>query len=782
LALPPHPNWLEKANFLCENEKMAEFYKEKEEKIKPKLKEVLKESDVRMIIDRKLREAGWDIEDKNQVSTEELTKKGRADYLLKDRRGRPLAVIEAKRFLIDPEIGKQQALDYAKDLGCQFIFLSNGEDIYFWDYNLRPEQKVVTFFSQRDLEKILILRKTRKPLSLIPIPDAYFKGGQKRFTRPYQKEAMKVMDQAIEAGKRKILIAMATGTGKTDLIALQIKRMFQAGLIERVLFLVDRIELGKQAQETFNDILSEYPSELLFGGKRKRESSIIISTLPTLYSQIQNFTSGYFDLVISDEAHRSIYFVYKAILNYFDAIKIGLTATPSRFIDRNTYKLFDCWDEEKQEGIPTFKYGIRRGIKEGYLAGYDIVRIDTKVSLEGITYEGEDYHPEDLERRINVPARNEQIAKAYREEEEKIQPKKHRKAIVFAVTQNHAAQLAYYLNQVYPEFKGRYAEVITCNIPDVDRVIKRFKQEEFPYVAVSVGMLDCGFDAPKVENILMVRPTKSPILYQQMRGRGSRLCPEIGKTSFRIYDFVGVTRDFNDESFNPYSEILTHRRGIPWGTEPEELTEEEKKIPENIRRFFVQVPEEAPENVDMIVKREYVEIGPKGERVDIDDYQVQWEREVQKLLEVDSLIQKIKDGKELTDEEIQKLAEKLNSPEFYFNEANLRAAYHYPEGTLSEFVKAALKIYELPTEEQKKEKKINNLFEAWLIENNFSSKQAEILRMVKNQYLANKEKPDISIFNQPLFNQFGGLPAILRIFGEKEIQNTLKELNTKIFV
>ena len=759
-------------------------YKPQREEIEDKLskKSLLRESDARIIVDKKLREAGWDIEDKNQVSTEEPSKKGRADYLLKDRRGRPLAVIETKRFSIDPEIGKQKALEYAESFGADFIFLSNGEDIYFWDYKNCPEQKVMTFFSQRDLEKILILRKSRKPLSVIPIPDKVFFQGENRDIRSYQKEAMQAMDRAIESGKRKMLIVMATGTGKTLTIALQIKRMFEAGLIERVLFLVDRIELGKQAQNTFNDYLKEFPSELLYGGRQKKESSIIIATLPTIYSQLQNFTSGYFDLVISDEAHRSIYHLYKSVLNYFDAIKIGLTATPSRYIDRNTYQLFDCWDEKELTGKPTYVYGLRQGIKEGYLAGYDIVRIDTKVSLEGIRYEEEDYDPEDLERIINVPARNRQIVKAYKEEEEKRQPKRHRKAIVFAVTQKHAAQLAYYFNQEYPEFKGRFAEVVTSNVPDVDQAIKRFKQEELPYLAVSVGMLDCGFDAPKVENILMVRPTKSPILYQQMRGRGSRLCTEIGKTSFRIYDFVGVTRDFNDESFNPYSEILSNRRGIPWGTEPQELAEEEKEIPENIKKVFVQVPEEAPENVDIVVKREYVEVGPEGERIDVDDYQVLWEREIQAKAETDPLINKIKEGKELTNEEIKELSEKLNSPEFYFNEANLRIAYHYPEGTLSEFVKAALKICELPTEEKKQENKINDLFESWLIEKQFNSQIAKILRMIKSQYLANKEKVDISIFNQPLFNQFGGLPAILKIFGETGIKNTLDELNNKIFV
>jgi len=280
----------------------------------------------------------------------------------------------------------------------------------------------------------------------------------------------------------------------------------------------------------------------------------------------------------------------------------------------------------------------------------------------------------------------------------------------------------------------------------------------------------------------MVRPTKSPILYQQMRGRGSRLCPKISKTSFRVYDFVEVTRDFNDESYNPYSEILEHRKGIPWGTELEELTEEEKEIPENIRKIFVQVPEEAPENIDMIVKREYVEIGPAGEKVDVNDYQTHWQREIQSLAEIDPLINKIKEGQELTNEEVRELSEKLNSPDFYFNEANLKTAYHYPEGSLSEFVKAALKTYELPTEEKMQENKINDLFESWLIEKKFGSQQSKILRMLKSQYLANKEKIDVSIFNQPPFNQFGGLSAVIRIFGEKEIQNNLQELNTKVFI
>lgn len=756
-------------------------YKPSKQKIKAMPKKAERETDARIIIDRKLREAGWDIEDKNQVSTEEPTKNGFADYLLKDRRGRPTAVIEAKRYSIDPEAGKRQALEYVENFKVDFIFLSNGEEIYFWDHKNRPEQKVATFFSQKDLEKLSVLRKLRKPLSVISIPDEAFVQGEPKKIRPYQKMAVQVMDSAIESGKRRMLIVMATGTGKTLNIAIQIKRLFEAGLIERVLFLVDRIELGKQAQDTFNDYLNEYPSELLFGGRQKRESSIIIGTLPTIYSQLDNFTSGYFDLVISDEAHRSIYSIYNAVLTHFDAIKIGLTATPSMFIDRNTYKLFDCWDEKEQKGKPTFIYGIRQGIKEGYLAGYDILRIDTKVSLEGITYESEDYNPEDLERRINVSARNEQIAKAYRQEEEKSGQNCYRKAIVYAVTQKHAAQLAYYFNQVYPELKGRYAEVITSNVPDADRAIKRFKQEELPYMAVSVGMLDTGFDCPGAENIVMIRPTKSAILYQQMRGRGSRLCPKINKTSFRIYDFVRNTEYFNDESYNPYSEVAAVRHGIPWGVEEQELAAEEKATYEVKRKTFVQVPETAPENVDLIVKRAYIEVGPEGERIDVDDYQQCWERQIQSLAKIDPLIQKVKDGKELTEDEILELSEKLNSPEFYFNEANLKAAYHYPEGTLSEFIKAALKIYDLPTEQQLKERRISDLFEAWLVDKNFDGEQAKILRMTKSQYLARKEKIELSIFNEPIFRQIGGLNHALKIFNGQNLKVTIQELNQRVF-
>lgn len=741
-------------------------------------KKFLRETDARILIDRKLREANWDPEDKNQVITEETSQAGRADYILKDSRGRGMAVIEAKRFSVDPASAKQQALSYAESIKAEFIFLSNGEEIYFWDYKHRPEQKVATFYSQRDLEKIQNLRLEQKPISVIPIPEKYFKGGEWRTPRPYQKEAMHIMDKALEGGKRKMLLVMATGTGKTDVIALYLKRLFEAGLVNRALFLVDRIDLGVQTKEVFDEILKDYPSKLLYGGKQRDESSIIISTLPTLYSQLSLFTSGYFDVIVSDEAHRSIFGIYNAVLSHFDAIRIGLTATPSAYVDRNTYKLFECWDETEQKGKPTFVYSIRSGIKDGHIAGYDIVQIDTKVSLEGVNFEGEDYSPEDLERKINIPARNEQVAQAYFAEEEKRDPKKSRKAIVYAVTKRHAAQLAYYFNQAKPEYKGRFAEVITSDTEDPRSAIRKFKLEELPMIAVSVGMMDTGIDAPMVENIIMVRPTRSPILYQQMRGRGSRLDKKINKKSFRIYDFAGVTKYFNDESYNPYSEIAKAKAGIPWGTEVKDFVEEEIEMPAG----FIQVAETAPENIDVIIKRAYVEVGAEGERIDSDDYQMAWERQIQELAKAEPLVKKVKEGQELSSDESMVLAEKLNSPKYYFNEVNLREAYHYPPGTFNEFIKTALGIEQLPTEEQLYEDRINELFESWLIDKQFEPEQAKILRLVKSQYIARRAPIEISIFNEPIFQHIGGLNHVLQIFDSNALKQTIQELNQNVFV
>lgn len=730
------------------------------------------EADARIVVDRLLREASWDIEDKNQVTTEESIKDGRADYLLLDSRSRPLAVVETKRFSKDPYIAKEQAENYAKELQAPFIFLSNGEDTYFWDYNKADARLVDSFFSRFDLERISTLRKYQKPLSTIPVPEKIFFKGKEITIRPYQKEALLAIDKALEENKRRLLVEMATGTGKTLVAAMMIKKLFQAGLVERVLFLVDRIELANQAKETFDDYLSEYPSVVLYGGKRSKEGQIVIGTLPTIQSQIDSFTSGFFDLVVTDECHRSIYSIYRSLLLHFDAIHIGLTATPSNLIDRNTYEFFGCWNPLSRKGEPTYIYGIRQGINDGFLAPYKVYHARSKISLEGINWQGEDYEPQDLERTVSVEDRNKLFVQEFKENEEKRGGDHPRKTIVFAITKKHAAQLTRFFNEMYPEYKGKYAEIITTDTFDPQRAIKRFKKEPLPVIAVSVAMLDTGFDYPAVENLMMCRPTRSPIFYQQMRGRGSRLCPEVGKLEYLIYDFVGNAEYFNDEGYNPFEQKKTATRKAVEGVEKEEAIEEQ--IPEQIVRQFVTIP--LGQAHDEWVEKKFIEFGPEGEKVDAREYKDKFAEEVKKLADTNEIIIKLKQQQDVTDEEVQELGELLNHPEFFFNENNLRQAYDQPTGNLVDFVKSALGLHKFPT----KDERVSRAFDAWIIQKNFAPEQVRILRMLKNQFLVGS-KADISDFNRPPISQYGGLQYAVKTFGEDGLKQVVDDLQQGVF-
>jgi len=295
------------------------------------LRDYSTEADARIIIDELLRQAGWDPADKSQVLTEvsihdaawmiaepsasysgtkasrrtpngDEIPTGRVDYVLMNRRGRPLAIIEAKRTAIEPYAAKQQALPYAKKIGSPFIFLTNGELIYFWDYGNDDARIVNSFFSRRDLERLVEMRSTRKPLATVEIPEFYIRQGETRGVRPYQREAMQALDRAVELGKRRFLIELPTGTGKTDLICLYLKRLIQAGRSERILFLTDREQLAKQALEALQDILSnQYGSYWLRPGMNRQEQQITVCLLQTMISRYTEITSGYFDVVIADE-------------------------------------------------------------------------------------------------------------------------------------------------------------------------------------------------------------------------------------------------------------------------------------------------------------------------------------------------------------------------------------------------------------------------------------------------------------------------------------------------
>lgn len=737
------------------------------------------ETDARIIIDRLLREVGWNIEDRSQVSTEEPAADGRADYLLKDQRGRPLAIIEAKNFSIEPNRAQQQAREYAESINASYIFLSNGEVNYFWDYKNESSRLIDTFYTREDLERRLILSQNTKPLNEIEIPQKFMYLNEEIEVRPYQIKAMESIDKALSEGKRRILIEMATGTGKTLTMAMIMKRLFEAGLVKNVLFLVDRKNLAEQTKNVFAEYLKDTPSKVWYGGKPKELGQIVIGTLPTIASQLERFGTGYFDLVVTDECHRSIYNVYRDLLNHFDAIHIGMTATPNlghyEFVNdkekklvRNTYEFYKCWNHAIQTGEPTFAYGIVEGIKDGFLANYQIYLAKSRITTEGVTFEGVDYKPSELERTITIESRNRLMVQEYKEMERQRGGDHMKKSILFAITKNHAAQLKRFFDEEFSEYHGKYAEIITSDNPNPGQILKDFEKQEFPICLISVGMLDTGYDAPFVENLIMMRPTASAVLYQQMRGRGSRLSKKINKTSFLIYDFVGNAEKFNDPMLE---NAVPGEKGLPRELAQQiEQDEEERK-----RREFIVVKEE--DLADEMKTRQMIYVGPEGMAIDRQNYKEKFTDRIRNM-EENGIVKKILADAPIEESELQSLADELNRPEDYFNEDNLKEAYGEPTGSLSDFIKAAFGKYKFPT----KKDRVNKNFDSWLRQKDFTVEQIMLLSQLKNRFVAGDSEISAEDFTKPPLNNQGGIQRAVALFGEQGLTDTLNELNDTVLL
>jgi len=728
------------------------------------LKDHQTEADARILIDELLKRATWDPSDKSQVLTElSLSDVGRADYVLLGRNGHPLAIVEAKRTAIEPYSAKQQALPYAKKIGAPFIFLTNGELIYFWDY-LNDDARIVnSFFSRRDLERLVEMRATRKPLATIEIPEYYLRQGETRRVRDYQTEAMRALDHALELGKRRFLMELPTGTGKTDLIGLYLKRLIQAGRAERVLFLVDREQLAKQALEAIQDILSQYSSYWLRPGMVRQEMQITVCLLQTMISRYTEYTSGYFDVVVADECHRSIYGAWQTALTHFDAIHIGLTATPSAYIERNTFQFYQC-----QDGQPDFSYPILRAFQEGHLVPYKFASGITVFLAEGAEVDEETYDPAEFERKWTNEDTNRKMMEEFdrlaRQNYSELAPGQKTppgKAIVFAITKHHAARLAHYLNELHPELKGQYAEVITSDVPNADDLIRKFKREEYPQVAVSVGMLDTGFDCREVLHLVMARRVRSPILYQQMRGRGTRTAPHIQKKQFVIYDFFGNHDYFNDSDTDIFS-------GAGAGYAP--------GAPPKAPSLGTQLVELGLED-EWLHAVTYVEVGPEGERVDKRDYVSNWEKTIQSTMNDDPVLQKVKRGELLTEEEEKTLADRLNRPDMYFNEDNLRRAYRQPGGNLLDFIKAALGTIRI----KPREEELTENFQAWLVSKSLTPQQAQYLALLKNRGIVRGRIQVEDLFVPPL-SILNAAELGIELFGERGLKEIIEELNESVFL
>ncbi len=694
---------------------------------------------------------------------------GRADYVLSAQNGRPLAVIEAKKNAINPYVAKQQALPYAKAIGAPFVFLTNGELIYFWDYQNDDARIVASFFSRRDLERMVEMRSTRTALATIEVPEHYVRQGESRTVRPYQIDAMRAMDHAFELGKRRFLLELPTGTGKTDCVMLYLKRLFQAGWAERVLILVDRDQLAKQALEAVQDVLSDYSSYWLRAGMTRQEQQITVCLLQTMVGRVDEYTAGYFDVVVMDESHRSIYGAWQTALTHFDAIHVGLTATPANYIERNTYEFYQCRKDEDGRAQPDFSYPIQDAFAAGFLAPYKFAEGVTALIADGADVDEEHYDPAQFERQWT----NEKTNRLMMEEFDRLAWENYRelaprqevgpgKAIVFAITKHHAARLTEYLNGLHPEFNGRYAQVITSDVADADALIRDFKRETYPMVVVSVGMLDTGFDCREVLHIVMCRRVRSAILYQQMRGRGTRTAPHISKKKFVIYDFFRNHEYFNDSDADPVSGGGDHGRSPGGGGDG---------------------PDTGPgEMVELGLQDEwlhavsYVEVGPEGERVDKKDYLTNWEKTVRSQAADDAILKKVKEDEGLTEAEERALATRLNQPRHYFNEENLRRAYRNPGGNLIDFIRHALGLLKLKSRNEILEEG----FRAWLVGKNLSAEQAEYLSLLKNRGIATGRLAVGDLFQPPLsiLNVAG---VGVELFGEMRLKNIIEDLDERVF-
>jgi type I restriction enzyme R subunit len=531
-------------------------------------------------------QAGWNVKDGTKVVIEVDTKqsdfrkrdyktvretlhdpqadeKAYADYLLLDSAGAPLAVIEAKKTSRDPYLaGRKQAEGYADDIKKQtgkdvFIFLTNGYEIWFWNRELGTPRMVSGFHSLAALERIKFQNEFRKDFSDVPIK-------REIIDRPYQIEAVKRVLEGVDRGSRKFLIIQATGTGKSRVAMALIDVLLNANRAQKVLFLADRRALRDQA---FNENFKVYlPNELktkVYSGKVDKSPRLFASTIQTFMECYQQFNIGDFDLIISDEAHRSIYNKWKEVFAYFDAIEIGLTATPAEIVDRDTFRFFDCLNK-----IPTALYTYDEAIRDKVLAPFHVEKTQTHFQIAGIEpgdvpreamkkllEEGVDpgevnFEGTDIEKKVVVIGTNEAIVKEFMDDcildSTGTLPAK---SIFFAVSKQHAKRLNEALDRLYPEYKGKLARIIVSEDPRAQASLKEFKTESFPRIAISVDMLDTGIDVPEVCNLVFAKPVFSKIKFWQMIGRGTRsdeTCkhrewlPNMKKESFLIFDCWNV--------------------------------------------------------------------------------------------------------------------------------------------------------------------------------------------------------------------------------------------------
>lgn len=891
-------------------------------------------------IDIALHEAGWTIGDKTKVWAEIDTKqsdfKARdykvvsetlkndlesryADYLLLDSNGEPLAVIEAKRTTKDPIVGQKQAEQYAADIQNQtgkevFIFLSNGYEIWFWNKPFENPRLVKGFHTLEDLERIRFQNHTKKDFVNVPTKKTIV-------DRPYQIESVKRVLEGIQNGGRKFLIVQATGTGKTRVAIALVDVLLRAHRAEKILFLADRRALRKQANDDFKEYLPNESRTLVNGSRLEKNCKIFVSTIQTFMECYHEFSVGAFDVIISDEAHRSIYNKWKDVFTYFDAIDIGLTATPSDWIDRDTFRFFQCEGQQ-----PTALYTYEQAVMDDYLADFKVYGAQThfqiaginprdvpnevkkKLLEEGMEVEEMNWEGTEIEKKIAVVGTNEAIVKEFMDnclmDATGTLPAK---TIIFAVSKKHAKRIWEAFEKLYPEYHGRLTKIITSEDSRAQELLKEFKTESFPRIAISVDMLDTGVDIPEVCNLVFAKPVFTKIKFWQMIGRGTRherICkhkewlPYGKKEHFLIFDFWNNFDYFNmhpEGKEESPTEAITTRifktrveqlRGFIQSRDKKKIEETKQKMLEDINKLplksasvkeslreiefakseklwdnigikpleflstkitplmkyqsdinlnvasfvlkceklglaILQMDKKLAEELqteigeylnclprtlqqvkdkselldkvlsrqfwkeisyddtqmlikefsplmpykrteprriiildidDLVQQRKIIEYGLEPKQEYVADYVKKVEKKIHELAKKDPVIMKVCAGQAIYEEDLQKLEKTLNSPDLYITEDVLKKAYAQQNGTLVQFVKKVLGLYNFPEPQKRVEEK----FKTFIIEHNneYSADQINFLRVLMTVFIRKKNIKYQDFFEAP-FTNFG---------------------------
>lgn len=514
------------------------------------------------LIDQQLAQSGWNVKDLAQVIEEfdilialpegmaesRTTYEGHqfSDYVLLGKDRRPLAVIEAKKTSRDAAIGREQAKQYCYNIQKQqggelpFCFYTNGHSIYFWDLENAPPRKVVGFPTRDDLERFAYIRRNRKPLTQEFINTSIA-------GRDYQIRAIRSVLEGIEQRKRDFLLVMATGTGKTRTCIAMVDALMRAGHAEKVLFLVDRIALREQALAAFKEHMPNEPRWPNVGEKLiAKDRRIYVATYPTMLNiirdKVQYLSPHFFDFIVVDESHRSIYNTFGEVLDYFKTITLGLTATPTDIIDHNTFELFHC-----EDGLPTFAYTFEEAVNNNppYLSNFQVMKIQTKFQMDGISkrtisledqkklilqgkeVEEINFEGSQLEKQVINKGTNTLIVREFMEEAIKdatgVLPGK---TIFFCATKAHARRMEEIFDKLYPQYHGELAKVLVSDDPRVygkGGLLDQFTNNDMPRVAISVDMLDTGIDVREIVNLVFAKPVYSYTKFWQMVGRGTRL-------------------------------------------------------------------------------------------------------------------------------------------------------------------------------------------------------------------------------------------------------------------